>query len=124
MARKTARTASAPQPGATARSYSDKNVSYVAPREVASRSATRKSRPPLVTIPDAFARVGASQRTIAGEKRRVPTIVLSGDWLKALGFPIDAPIYLIAEGHGRLAICRPGLRRPRWLRIVAAGIVC
>jgi hypothetical protein len=45
--------------------------------------------------------------------------VLRGDWLKALGFPVGAPIYLFAEAHGRMAICRPGLQRPRWLRIVA-----
>jgi hypothetical protein len=45
--------------------------------------------------------------------------VLRGDWLKALGFPIGAPIYVFAEAHGRMAICRMGLAKPRWLRIVA-----
>ncbi len=50
--------------------------------------------------------------------RDVPTITLRGDWLKALGFPIGAPIYVFAETQG-MAICRIGLHKPRWLRIVA-----
>jgi hypothetical protein len=70
-------------------------------------------------IPGELAHVGASLCTIAGAKRRVPSITLRGDWLKALGFPIGAPICLFAEGHGRMAICRLGLGRPRWLHIVA-----
>jgi hypothetical protein len=70
-------------------------------------------------MPDGLTCVGASPRTIAGEKRNVPSITLRGEWLKALGFPIGAPIYLFAEAHGRMAICRAGLARPRWVHIVA-----
>jgi len=83
---------------------------------------TRHKRPPKSSgsvVPDPFTRVGASLRTIAGSKRKVPTIVLRGDWLKSLGFPVDAPIYVVASAHGRMAICRQGLHRPRWLYIVA-----
>jgi hypothetical protein len=82
-------------------------------------SRPRSSQPTLSTTRGEFTRVRTSLRTIAGVKRKVPTIVLRGEWLKALGFPIDAPIYVIAQGHGCMAICRPGLRRPRWLHIVA-----
>jgi len=70
-------------------------------------------------MPGEFTRVGVSLRTVGGVKRKVPTIVLRGSWLKALGFMIDAPIYLVAQAKKRMAICRPGLRRPRWLHIVA-----
>jgi hypothetical protein len=70
---------------------------------------------------DEVARVASSTSTRAGETREVPAIVLRGDWLKALGFPIGAPIYVFAEAHGRMAICRMGLAKPRWLRIVAPG---
>jgi hypothetical protein len=68
---------------------------------------------------DEVARVACSTSTRAGETREVPAIVLRGDWLKALGFPIGAPIYVFAEAHGRMAICRMGLAKPRWVRIVA-----
>lgn len=70
---------------------------------------------------DQFTHVGSATTTRRGELREVPAIVLRGDWLKALGFPIGAPIYVFAEAHGRMAIYRPGLRKPRWLRIVAPG---
>lgn len=87
---------------------------------MSARNARETASPTnLPEIPDAFTRVGATVRSVAGTKRKIPTITLRGEWLKALGFPVDAPIYLLAEAHGRMAICRPGLRRPRWLRIVA-----
>jgi len=86
-----------------------------------SRTAAQKrsSKQLNSTMPEAFTRVSASLRTIAGSRRKVPTIVLRGDWLKSLGFPVDAPIYVVASAHGRMAICRQGLHRPRWLYIVA-----
>lgn len=68
---------------------------------------------------DELTRVGSAISRSSGETRNVPAIVLRGDWLKALGFPIGAPIYIFAEAHGRMAIYRPGLRKPRWLRLVA-----
>ena len=86
---------------------------------ISRNSRPRSTQPTLSTKPGEFTRVRATLRTVAGVKRKVPTIVLRGDWLKALGFPIDAPIYVIAQAHGCMAICRPGLRRPRWLHIVA-----
>ena len=82
-------------------------------------SRKRSSGQTPSATPGEFTRVRATLHTVAGVKRKTPTIVLRGDWLKALGFPIDAPIYVIAQAHGCMAICRPGLRRPRWLHIVA-----
>jgi hypothetical protein len=68
---------------------------------------------------DEVTHVTSSLRKKGGRAREVPTIILRGDWLKALGFPVGAPIYLFAEAHGRMVICRLGLHKPRWLRIVA-----
>ena len=84
-----------------------------------SRTAIGSSDRKSEAKPHRVTRVGASVRTRAGVMRKVPVIVLRGDWLKALGFPIGAPIYLFAEAHGRMAICRLGLAKPRWLHIVA-----
>ena len=68
---------------------------------------------------DQLTQVGSALVTRDGESRAVPAILLRGEWLKALGFPIGAPIYAFAEAHGRMAIYRPGLHKPRWLRLVA-----
>jgi hypothetical protein len=73
------------------------------------------------TRPDEVSHVSSTARPKEGRRRDVPTITLRGDWLKALGFPIGAPIHVFAEAHGRMAICRMGLHKPRWLRIVAPG---
>ena len=83
----------------------------------------RNSRNSLVkadsVTPGELTYVGASSRTTSGAKCEVPTIILRGEWLKALGFPIGAPICVFAEANRRMAIYRMGLGRPRWLRIVA-----
>ena len=95
----------------------------MAPKSVTNARNARKRTPDPLTfsaMPEQRSRVGASVRTIAGVERMLPTIVLRGEWLVALGFPIGAPIHLMAEADGRLMLCRPGLKKPRWLRIVAA----
>lgn len=91
-----------------------------------SRTDTRSPRnraplnPTFSAMPEQRSLVGSSIRTLGGVAQAVPTIVLRGEWLAALGFPIGAPIHLMAEADGRLMLCRPGLKKPRWLRIVAA----
>jgi hypothetical protein len=76
----------------------------------ASRSPSKRSR-----IPESFEPVVAT--TVA--KRKVPTIVLRGDWLKAAGFPIGTNAYLICDRDGELALHRVGLRVPRRLLVRA-----
>jgi hypothetical protein len=46
-------------------------------------------------------------------------LVLHGEWLKAIGFPIGAAAYLVSDKQGELALTRLGLRLPRRLRIRA-----
>jgi len=79
----------------------------------------RKRQPPAAATLDGVSYVGSSTRSSENRVRDVPKITLCGNWLKALGFPIGAPIYVFAEAHGRMAICRMGLHKPRWLHIVA-----
>jgi len=64
-------------------------------------------------------RIGASQRTRVGAKQKVPTLILSGDWLKAIGFPVGAPLHLVSDRRGEMMLQRLGLRLPRTLKIVA-----
>jgi len=39
--------------------------------------------------------------------------VLRGDWLKALGFPIDAPIHLTCDTRGEVTLYRAGCASSR-----------
>ena len=52
-------------------------------------------------------------------KMKVPKLVLSGEWLKAIGFPIGAPLHLACDRRGEIVLHRLGLRLPRTLRILA-----
>ena len=83
------------------------------------RTEHTKRPPSKAATLDEVSYVGSSTRRNGDSRHADPAIVLCGDWLNALGFPIGAPIHVFAEAHGRMAIYRPGLRKPRWLRIVA-----
>jgi hypothetical protein len=48
-------------------------------------------------------------------------LVLRGDELKAIGFPIGATAYLSTDKHSNVALTRMGLVRPRKLRVVKSG---
>ena len=50
---------------------------------------------------------------------KVPMLVLYGEWLKAIAFPIGAAAYLTADLQGEIRLARVGLRLPRRLRILA-----
>jgi hypothetical protein len=49
-------------------------------------------------------------------------LVLYGEWLAAIGFPIGAAAYLVSDAQGELALTRVGLRLPRRLKIRAAPV--
>jgi hypothetical protein len=44
-------------------------------------------------------------------------IVLCGDWLKAAGFPVGAPIYVTSQSEEEMQIYRMCTARKRTLRI-------
>jgi hypothetical protein len=82
-----------------------------APKRVAERA--------ISPIPEPFQVVEASTVTAGTTTVKVPTLVLRGEWLKAIGFPINAGLYLTTDRRGEMTLHRLGLGLPRRLRIVA-----
>jgi hypothetical protein len=70
-------------------------------------------------IPEPFCTI-ASGKVAIDRTAKVPTLILSGEWLKAVGFPIGAHAYLTTDRRGELALHRLGLGFPRRLYIRAA----
>jgi hypothetical protein len=79
---------------------------------------TRKGSRAQSPIPEPFQIIRAS--TIGKQTTKVPMLVLRGEWLKAIGFPINAGAYLTTDRRGEMTLHRLGLGLPRRLRIVAA----
>jgi hypothetical protein len=48
-------------------------------------------------------------------------LVLRGEWLKTIGFPIGAKAFLSTDKQGDIQLTRMGLKRPKRLRIVKAS---
>lgn len=88
-------------------------------RIVSSTSSTKPPRQKRTPIEEPFQIVSSATvaRGAAGAEARVPMLVLYGEWLKAIGFPIGAAAYLICDEQGELALQRVGLRLPRRLTI-------
>jgi len=85
-----------------------------------SRSArTRTPKLALSPIPEPIQLISTSTVTAGARKIKIPMLVLHGEWLKAIGFPIGAPLYLACDRRGEIVLQRLGLRLPRTLRIVA-----
>jgi hypothetical protein len=85
-----------------------------------SRSARmRTPKLALSPIPEPFQLICASTVTAGARKIKIPMLVLRGEWLKAVGFPVGAPLYLACDRRGEIVLQRLGLRLPRTLRIVA-----
>ena len=79
-------------------------------------ASTRKAPLAQASIPEPFQIIRAST---TGKQTKVPTLILRGEWLKAVGFPINAGAYLTTDRRGELTLHRLGLGLPRRLRIVA-----
>jgi hypothetical protein len=47
-------------------------------------------------------------------------LVLRGEWLKAIGFPIGATAFLSTDPRGDITLRRLGVSAPKRLRIVKA----
>ena len=47
-------------------------------------------------------------------------LVLRGEWLKAIGFPIGAKALLSTDKQGNIQLTRMGLSKPRRLRVTKA----
>jgi hypothetical protein len=90
-------------------------------RIVSAKSSTQRSQRKPSLIPEPFQVVSSATitRGATREKVRVPVLVLRGEWLKAVGFPIGTAAYLISDKQGELALHRLGLRFPRRLVVRA-----
>jgi len=90
-------------------------------RIVSSTSSTKPPRRKRARIEEPFQIVSSATvaRGAAGRDIKVPMLVLYGEWLAAIGFPIGAAAYLVSDQRGELALCRVGLRLPRRLKIRA-----
>jgi len=83
-------------------------------------SSTRRPRRTRLQVPEEFQIVtSATVATESGEVK-VPMLVLYGEWLTAVGFPIGSAAFLKADKQGELAVQRLGLRVPR--RLVIRGV--
>jgi hypothetical protein len=92
----------------------------------ASRTASRAPRPRANPQPASPPRAEsdlpyyAAKVTIDRARVDVPMLVLRGEWLKAIGFPIGATAFLSTDKRGDIQLTRMGLKRPRKLRVVKA----
>jgi hypothetical protein len=92
------------------------------PRKSRTVSSTKSGKPRKKTrtsIPEPFQMVSSVIATSDGKKVEVPMLVLYGEWLKAIGFPIGSAAVLTTDQHGALALHRLGLALPRRVYIHA-----
>ncbi len=90
-------------------------------RIVSSTSSTKPPRRKRARIEEPFQIVSSATvaRGTAGADIKVPMLVLYGEWLAAIGFPIGSAAYLISDQQGELSLKRVGLRLPRKVTIRA-----
>jgi hypothetical protein len=88
-------------------------------RIVSSTPSTKSPRRKRARIEEPFQVVSSATvaRGATGKAIKVPMLVLYGEWLAAIGFPIGSAAYLVSDQQGELALCRLGLRLPRRLKI-------
>ena len=91
------------------------------PTRTASRAPRPRTNPPAQaeqsgrTPPFFTAKVTVDRVSID-----VPMLVLRGEWLRAIGFPIGATAFLSTDKRGDITLTRLGLTRPRRLRVMKA----
>jgi hypothetical protein len=90
-------------------------------RIASTTSSTKPSRRKRSPIAEPFQIVSSAHVTCGpgGKVVKVPMLVLYGEWLKAIGFPIGSAAYLMSDQQGELALHRVGLRLPRKLVVRA-----
>jgi len=68
-------------------------------------------------IPEPFRMISSATARRRGGKVVVPTLILSGEWLKAVGFPIGSAAVLTTDRRGEMTLHWLGLSMPRRVRI-------
>jgi hypothetical protein len=79
----------------------------------------KRERSLQAKIPEAFQMIESATRRTPTASVEVPKLVLSGAWLKAVGFPIGSAAVLTTDRRGELALNRLGLGFPRRLYVTA-----
>jgi len=93
------------------------------PRKSRTAPSSTSTKPPKRArspIPEPFQVISSATVTADTARIKVPMLVLYGDWLKAVGFPIGSAAYLTTDERGELSLRRVGLSFPRRLTIRAA----
>jgi hypothetical protein len=67
-----------------------------------------------------FDRFRECHATVGRATVDVPMLVLRGEWLKAIGFPIGATAFLSTDPRGDITLRRLGIALPRRLRFAKA----
>jgi hypothetical protein len=88
-------------------------------RTVSSTKSRKPRKKTRASIPEPFQMVSSVIAIADGKKVEVPMLVLYGEWLKAVGFPIGSAAVLTTDQHGALALHRLGLALPRRVYIHA-----
>ena len=86
-------------------------------RIASAASSSKPSKRGQKRIPEAFRIVSSATVQNGSDGVEVPILVLCGDWLKAIGFPIGSAAYLTTDANGELALHRMGLRMPKRLYV-------
>jgi hypothetical protein len=84
------------------------------PSSTTPRTRTKRLRS---MIPEPFQLVSSATVARGAAKVEVPMLVIYGEWLKAVGFPIGSAACVTTDRHGELALNRIGLALPRRLYI-------
>jgi hypothetical protein len=89
-------------------------------RSASETRRSKKRKPPRSAIPESFKTISSATITASNEAQiKVPMLVLCGEWLKAVGFPIGSSAVLTTDKRGEIALNRLGLGLPRRLYIRA-----
>lgn len=91
-------------------------------RKSRTASATKSSKSASRTrdrAPEPFQTISSASVKRKKGKVEVPMLVLRGEWLKAVGFPIGSHACLTTDRRGELALHRLGLGFPRRLYVRA-----
>ena len=89
-------------------------------RTASPATSTKRPKRARSPIPEPFQVISSATVTADTTKIKVPMLVLYGEWLKAVGFPIGSAAYLTTDERGELSLRRIGLSFPRRLTIRAA----
>jgi hypothetical protein len=85
-----------------------------------SSPARKRAKRARSKIPEPFQTIPHATVTAGPKKVKVPMLVLYGEWLAAVGFPIGSAAYLTTDKRCELALHRLGLGLSRRLYVRAA----